>query len=188
MFMIPSEMDTLSSATAPPPSADLAKRLLLWLVAVAFFMESLVTTILNTAVPTIAAALRVSPLSMKSILASYSLGLAVFIPNSGWMADCFGTRRVFSSAIGLFMLGSLLSGLSSDIRVLVACRSGFFLAHGSNPRWHRRLASVLAMFAGAALGVIFVRRSVFTALAFAIVVASVCSVALLSPFRLSSQV
>jgi EmrB/QacA subfamily drug resistance transporter len=99
-----------------------SKRLLPWLVAVAFFMESLDTTILNTAVPTIAAALKVAPLSMKSVLASYTLSLAVFIPISGWMADRFGTRRVFSSAIGIFTLGSLLCGISSNIHVLVACR------------------------------------------------------------------
>src|ERR1700691_3321792 len=99
-----------------------SKRLLPWLVAVAFFMESLDTTILNTAVPTIAQALKVAPLSMKSVLASYTLALAVFIPISGWMADRFGTRRVFASAIGLFTLGSLLCGISSDLHVLVACR------------------------------------------------------------------
>jgi EmrB/QacA subfamily drug resistance transporter len=93
-----------------------------WLVAVAFFMESLDTTILNTAVPAIAGALNVAPLSMKSVLASYTLSLAVFIPISGWMADRFGTRRVFASAIGLFTFGSLLCGLSSSIHLLVACR------------------------------------------------------------------
>jgi len=85
-------------------------------------MESLDTTILNTAVPAIAQALKVAPLSMKSVLASYTLSLAVFIPISGWMADRFGTRRVFASAIGLFTLGSLLCGLSSNIHILVACR------------------------------------------------------------------
>src|SRR5208283_523292 len=55
-------------------------------------------------------------------LTSYTLSLAVFIPVSGWVADRFGTRKVFSFAIGLFTLGSLLCGLSSDIHVLVACR------------------------------------------------------------------
>ena len=98
------------------------RRLLPWLVAVAFFMESLDTTILNTAVPTVAQALKVAPLSMKAVLSSYTLSLAVFIPISGWMADRFGTRRVFAAAIGLFTLGSLLCGLSSNIHVLVACR------------------------------------------------------------------
>jgi len=93
-----------------------------WLVAVAFFMESLDTTILNTALPAMAAALHVVPLSTKSVLTSYTLSLAVFIPVSGWVADRFGTRKVFSSAIGLFTLGSLLCGISSNIHVLVACR------------------------------------------------------------------
>jgi EmrB/QacA subfamily drug resistance transporter len=99
-----------------------SKRLLPWLVAVAFFMESLDTTILNTAVPAIAHALKVAPLSMKAVLSSYTLSLAVFIPISGWMADRFGTRRVFASAIGLFSIGSFLCGISSNIHLLVACR------------------------------------------------------------------
>ncbi len=99
-----------------------AKRLLPWLVAVGFFMESLDTTILNTAVPAIAGALNIPPLSMKAVLASYTLSLAVFIPVSGWMANRFGTRRVFASAIGIFTLGSFLCGISNDIHLLVACR------------------------------------------------------------------
>lgn len=93
-----------------------------WIVAVALFMENLDATILNTAVPTIAAGLGVSPLSLKSVLSSYTLSLAVFIPASGWMADRFGTRRVFMSAIGVFLAGSLLSGLAGSLPVLVAAR------------------------------------------------------------------
>jgi EmrB/QacA subfamily drug resistance transporter len=103
-----------------PPSRS--KNLLPWLVAFAFFMESLDTTILNTAVPAIASAIQVSVLAMKSVLSSYTLALAIFIPISGWMADRFGTRRVFASAIGIFTLGSLLCGVSSNIHVLVLCR------------------------------------------------------------------
>ncbi len=105
----------------PQPTAA-AKRLLPWVVAVGFFMESLDTTILNTAVPAIAQALKVPPLSMKAVLASYTLSLAVFIPISGWMANRFGTRRVFGSAIATFTLGSFLCGISTDIHWLVACR------------------------------------------------------------------
>jgi EmrB/QacA subfamily drug resistance transporter len=108
-----------SSVLAP---TDSRKQLLPWLVAVAFFMESLDTTILNTAVPMIAQALNVAPLSMKAVLASYTLSLAVFIPISGWMANRFGTRRVFASAIGIFTLGSVLCGISRDIHLLVAFR------------------------------------------------------------------
>ncbi len=110
-------------AVSPSPSPEESgKQLLPWLVAVAFFMEALDTTILNTAVPTIALALKVSPLSMKAVLASYTLSLAVFIPISGWIADRFGTRRVFASAIGIFTIGSILCGVSSNIHWLVASR------------------------------------------------------------------
>jgi EmrB/QacA subfamily drug resistance transporter len=114
--------NSIEQPSSPPPLAASSKRLVPWLIAVAFFMESLDTTILNTAVPTMAAALHVAPLSMKSVLASYTLSLAVFIPISGWMADRFGTRRVFASAIGLFTLGSFLCGISTNIHVMVACR------------------------------------------------------------------
>ena len=107
--------------TAPLPT-DNVKRLLPWLVAVAFFMESLDTTILNTAVPTIAEALGVAPLSMKAALTSYTISLAVFIPVSGWIADRFGTRLVFMTAIGVFTTGSLMCGLSVNMPMLVASR------------------------------------------------------------------
>jgi EmrB/QacA subfamily drug resistance transporter len=86
------------------------------------FMEQLDTTILNTAVPTIATALGVAALNMKAALTSYMLSLAVFIPVSGWIADRFGTRRVFFAAIGLFTFGSLLCGLSINMHMLVASR------------------------------------------------------------------
>ena len=111
--------ETATSPGAPPIAV---KALLPWLVAVAFFMESLDTTILNTAVPVVSKALGVTVLSMKAVLASYTLSLAVFIPISGWMADRFGTRRVFAAAIGVFTLGSLLCGLMSDLHLMIACR------------------------------------------------------------------
>jgi MFS family permease len=73
----------IEASSSQPSLAASSKRLVPWLIAVAFFMESLDTTILNTAVPTMAAALHVAPLSMKSVLASYTLSLVVFIPISG---------------------------------------------------------------------------------------------------------
>src|SRR5260370_14062469 len=105
-----------------PALTESAKRMLPWLVAVAFFMESLDTTILNTALPAIEAALHVVPLSMKSVLTSYTVSRAVFIPVSGWVADRFGTLVVFGAAIGIFTLGSVLCGVSSDLHLLVVCR------------------------------------------------------------------
>src|ERR1700686_2329700 len=103
-------------------SVDPIKKLLPWLVAIAFFMEALDATILNTAVPIRATAVGVAPLSMKSVLSSYTLSLAVFIPISSWIADRFGTRRVFAAAIGVFTFGSFLCGISNNIHFLVFCR------------------------------------------------------------------
>lgn len=99
-----------------------SNRPLPWLVAIAFLMQSLDTTVLNTAVPSIAHDLGVSQLQLKSVLASYALSLAVFVPASGWVADRFGTRRVFAAAIVLFTIGSVLCGFSRTIPELVAYR------------------------------------------------------------------
>jgi EmrB/QacA subfamily drug resistance transporter len=99
-----------------------ATRLLLALVAAAFFMQTLDSTIVNTAVPPIAQALAVTPLSLKTALTAYVLTLAVCIPASPWLADRFGTRRVFAISISVFTLGSLACGLAQDLPQLVAAR------------------------------------------------------------------
>ena len=93
-----------------------------WVVATALFMEQLDSTIVNTAVPAMAASLQVTPLSMKAVVTSYILSLAVCIPISGWMADRFGTRRVFSAAVAVFTLSSILCGLAINVPMLVAAR------------------------------------------------------------------
>ena len=78
-----------------------------WIAAMAFFMQALDATILNTALPAIAQSLNRSPLAMQSAIISYTLTVAMLIPVSGWLADRFGTRRVFMLAVTLFTLGSL---------------------------------------------------------------------------------
>ncbi|MBS1229327.1 MAG: transporter [Proteobacteria bacterium] len=106
-----------------PDQADRSlKRYLPWVVATALFMEQLDSTIVNTAVPAMAASLNVTPLSLKAVVTSYILSLAVCIPISGWMADRFGTRRVFSSAVAIFTFSSVLCGLSLNVPMLVAAR------------------------------------------------------------------
>src|SRR6195952_1966172 len=99
-----------------------AKTYLPWVVATALFMEQLDSTIVNTAIPSMAASLHVSPLSLKAVVTSYILSLAVSIPISGWMADRFGTRRVFMSAVAIFTVASVLCGLSVNSPMLVAAR------------------------------------------------------------------
>lgn len=70
-----------------------------WIAAMAFFMQALDATILNTALPAIAHSLNRSPLAMQSAIISYTLTVAMLIPVSGWLADRFGTRRIFTLAV-----------------------------------------------------------------------------------------
>lgn len=93
-----------------------------WIAAMAFFMQALDATILNTALPAIAESLNRSPLAMQSAIISYTLTVAMLIPVSGWLADRFGTRRVFMLAVTLFTLGSLACALSSSLGELVIFR------------------------------------------------------------------
>src|SRR5215213_1971748 len=104
------------------PEVDETRRYLPWLVAVALFMENLDATIVNTAVPTMSADLGVAPLSLKAVMTSYTLSLAVFIPISGWLADRFGTFSVFRLAVWLFLAGSLACGFAPTVPLLVASR------------------------------------------------------------------
>lgn len=93
-----------------------------WIAAMAFFMQALDATILNTALPAIAQSLGRSPLAMQSTIISYTLTVAMLIPMSGWLADRFGTRRVFMLAVSLFTLGSLACALSNSLSMLVVFR------------------------------------------------------------------
>jgi len=93
-----------------------------WIAAMAFFMQALDATILNTALPAIAQSLNRSPLAMQSAIISYTLTVAMLIPVSGWLADRFGTRRIFMLAVSLFTLGSLACALSNSLGMLVIFR------------------------------------------------------------------
>ncbi len=93
-----------------------------WIAAMAFFMQALDATILNTALPAIAHSLNRSPLAMQSAIISYTLTVAMLIPVSGWLADRFGTRRIFMIAVSLFTLGSLACALSTSLFELVIFR------------------------------------------------------------------
>jgi len=92
------------------------------IVACALFMENMDSTVIATSLPAIAADIHESPLALKLALTSYLVGLAVFIPISGWVADRFGSRTVFASAIVVFVAGSLLCAVSSTLAAFVAAR------------------------------------------------------------------
>ena len=98
------------------------RKSLLWLVAIGFFMQTLDATIINTALPAMAASLGESPLRMQSVVVAYSLTMAMLIPASGWIADRFGTRRIFFAAIVLFVAGSIACAVSQGLGQLVVAR------------------------------------------------------------------
>ena len=97
-------------------------RIVSLIVACAMFMEQLDGTVLATALPAMARSFGTEPLRMNVALTSYLLSLAVFIPVSGTIADRFGARTVFRSAILLFTLGSILCGLSDSLAMLIGSR------------------------------------------------------------------
>src|SRR5271168_5237537 len=85
------------------------------LIAGAFFMENLDGTIIATALPQMARSFHVGAVSLNIGMTAYLLTLAVLIPISGWVADRFGSRSVFATAIGVFTLSSLLCGVSRTL-------------------------------------------------------------------------
>ncbi len=92
------------------------------IIATALFMENMDGTVISTSLPAIALDLHQDPIVLKLALTSYMLTLAVFIPASGWVADRFGARTVFCSAIVVFTTGSILCGASSSLETLIAAR------------------------------------------------------------------
>ncbi len=93
-----------------------------YVLAVALFMQILDATILNTSLPQMAEALGESPLKMQWAVISYALTLAIFIPISGFLADKYGTRKVFLSAIVIFSIGSLMCAASPTLNILIGSR------------------------------------------------------------------
>lgn len=92
------------------------------IVACPLFLQNLDTSVMATALPSIAHSLQVEPLHLNLAITAYLLSLAVFLPVSGWFAERFGARRVFCAAIAFFSLGSALCGVATSLPALVAFR------------------------------------------------------------------
>ena len=97
-------------------------RLVPLIVACPLFLQNIDTSVMATALPTIATALNVAPLHLNLAITAYLLSIAVFLPLSGWCADRFGARKVFCWAIGLFAIGSALCGMANSLAELVVFR------------------------------------------------------------------
>lgn len=92
------------------------------IVAIAFFMQGLDTTAVNTAVPAMAKSFGTDVVHLSAGITSYLIALAIFIPVSGWIADRFGTRKVFCTSIVLFIIASMLCGTSQTLTQFVLFR------------------------------------------------------------------
>lgn len=103
-------------------TTDSVKKILPFILATAIFMQMLDSTILNTSLPSIAKELGESPLNMQNAIISYVLTLALFMPVSGFLADKFGTKKVFIFSLIFFSLGSLLCSMAHNLTELVIAR------------------------------------------------------------------
>ena len=91
-------------------------------LAVALFMENMDSTVIATSLPAIAVDINTSPIALKLALTAYLVSLAIFIPVSGWMADRFGAKNIFRTAIAVFMVGSVACALSNSLAAFVVAR------------------------------------------------------------------
>ena len=92
------------------------------IVGGAQFMHQFDGAVIATALPSMAASLHEDPVRLNLAITTYLLALAVFVPVSGWMADRFGARRVFMSAIVVFTVSSVLCGIAHSLFELVLYR------------------------------------------------------------------
>lgn len=113
--------ETISGGGAPARRAEGGMALAL-LVAGTFFMENLDATVITPAIPAMAASFGTRPVDLNLGVSAYMLTVGVFIPISGWVAERFGARPVFTAAIAFFTLASLLCGMANTLPVFVASR------------------------------------------------------------------
>lgn len=144
------------------------------LVAATYFMEFLDGTALATALPAIGADFGVAPADVNVTMTAYLVTVAMGIPVSSWLAERFGSRKVFMAAILVFTLASLACALSPSLAALTAFRAvqgfggammvpvGSLVVLRSTPKdellrataflvWPGLLAPVLAPLVGGAL-------------------------------------
>src|SRR5690606_36478620 len=112
-------------STVSPSSAHerTAIRMIPFIVGCALFMQMLDSTVVATALPVMADALNTTPVKRNVAITSYLLALAVFVPVSGWAADRFGARKVFSTAIVMFTVTSVACALAQNLPQLVVSRT-----------------------------------------------------------------
>ncbi len=92
------------------------------IIGCALLMQMLDSTVVATALPAMGEAFGTTGVRMNVAITSYLLAVAIFVPLSGWAADRFGARRVFTGAIILFTVSSVFCALAQSLVHLVVGR------------------------------------------------------------------
>src|ERR687889_1109659 len=121
-------------------------------------MSILDTTVVNVAINTLARDFETDLATIQWVVTGYTLALATVIPLTGWAADRFGTKRLYMISLGLFVLGSILSGLAWSAESLITFRvlQGFgggmimpagmiLIAQAAGPQRMGRVMSVIGV-------------------------------------------
>ena len=119
---LPGQGPETASPKRPRKALPKEMRTTALIVASALFMQNLDSTVVTTALPSMARAFDVSPVTMNIVITSYLVSLAAFIPASGWVADRYGAKNVFRAAIIVFTAASILCGFSQSLPMLVGAR------------------------------------------------------------------
>lgn len=108
----------------PNTNSNLGKSsiILPFIVAATYFMETLDTTVIATALPQMAHSFRVGPNEISLGMTAYMLTLAVLVPISAWIAERYGTRTVFAAAVLIFTVASILCGCAESVLSFTAAR------------------------------------------------------------------
>jgi EmrB/QacA subfamily drug resistance transporter len=120
--MLPAENVGVSTSVGSAIPDLALNRTIPLILAVALFMENMDSTVIATSLPAIAKDIGTSPVALKLALTAYLVSLAIFIPISSWMADKFGAKRVFRTAIAVFAVGSIACAAAGSLGGFVAAR------------------------------------------------------------------
>ena len=137
---------TLGRTTTTPARADghsdrLSREILVLaaVVILGTIMTVLDLTVVNVAIPTLGSDLGASIPAIQWVLTGYMLAFATVIPLTGWAAERFGAKRVWLTALLLFLAGSVLAGAAWSAGSLIAFRvvqglgAGMILPIGQRP-------------------------------------------------------
>lgn len=104
-------------------SLSLRDRLVPLVIAGTFFMQMMDSSILNTSLPEMARTFGVRPLDLSTGVTVYMLVFAAMLPLSGWLAERFGARKIFTLSVVIFCLSSLACGLAQNLPAFVVARA-----------------------------------------------------------------